>query len=87
MTNLRKYARSRTCLVRVPGVCDGGGETTVLAHYRLPGTCGVGLKPPDLLGAHCCGPCHAHVGDRSPELAEGVLRTIARLKLEGVIDG
>ena len=81
--NLRKLARGRPCMVRIPGVCDGGGETTVLAHYRLAGTCGVGMKSPDLLGAWACAPCHAAAGDRGPELAEGVMRTINELVREG----
>ena len=83
--NLRKQARGRPCQVRIPGICDGGGETTVLAHYRLAGTCGTGKKPPDLLGAWCCGPCHAAVGDRGHDLAEGVMRTIAQLSAEGLL--
>lgn len=85
--NLRKAARGQPCMVRLPG-CDGGGETTVLAHYRLAGTCGVGIKPPDELGANCCGPCHALVDGRTKPphgltreqiklaFAEGVMRTI-----------
>jgi len=85
--NLRKYAQDQPCTVRIPGVCDGGGPTTVLAHYRLAGTCGTGKKPPDLLGAHCCGPCHAYVGDRSHDLAEGVMRTLDRLARDGVFNG
>ena len=85
MTKLRRAAKGRPCQVRIPGICDGGGETTVLAHYRLAGTCGTGIKPPDLLGAWCCGPCHAAVGDRSPDLAEGVMRTIDALILQGKI--
>ena len=32
--NLRKQARNRPCQVRIPGICDGGGETTVLAQKR-----------------------------------------------------
>jgi hypothetical protein len=64
-------------------ICDGGGETTVLAHFRLAGTCGTGIKPPDLLAAHCCGPCHDYVGDRSPELAIAVMRTQYQLIQEG----
>ena len=81
--NLRKLARGRPCMVRIPGVCDGGGETTVLAHYRLAGTCGVGMKSPDLLGAWACAPCHAAAGDRGQDLAEGVMRTINELVREG----
>ena len=37
MTNLRKQARGKPCMVRLPG-CTGGGDsdgTVVLAHYRL----------------------------------------------------
>lgn len=63
----------------------------MLAHYRLAGLCGVGVKPPDELGAWCCGPCHAAVDGRRPPPAgyykqtvrlahaEGVLRTIAEI--------
>ena len=45
--SLRKLARGRPCQVRIPGVCDGGGETTVLAHYRLAGVSGMGYKSPE----------------------------------------
>ena len=53
-TKLTKAARGRECQVRIPGVCNGNPETTVLTHYRLAGTCGVGKKPHDLQGAWCC---------------------------------
>lgn len=87
MTNLRKAARGQPCLVRLPG-CDGGGETTVLAHYRMAGYCGVGSKPPDELAAHACANCHDLIDGRRKlegwarnEIrlahAEGCLRTIA----------
>ena len=36
MADLRKAARSRECQVRIPGVCNGNPETSVLAHIRLP---------------------------------------------------
>jgi hypothetical protein len=73
-------------MVRLPG-CSGGGDDTVLAHYRLSGYCGVGMKPPDEMGAWCCAPCHDIAdgrvrlpGWRHDEirlaLAEGVMRTI-----------
>jgi len=84
--NLRKDARNRPCMVRLPG-CDGGGETTVLAHFRLAGYCGTGLKPIDELGAWCCASCHSLIDGRTAtkltrdELrlahAEAVMRTIA----------
>ena len=91
-TAARQAARGRPCLIRLPG-CDGGGETTVLAHYRLAGYCGTGLKPPDVLGALCCGPCHDVCdGRRTLEgwsreeirlaHAEGCLRTAALLESE-----
>jgi hypothetical protein len=81
-------------MVRIPGVCNGDPATTVLAHYRLPGTCGVGMKPPDLLGAWACSACHDEVDRRtrhytlSPDelkaaFAEGVMRTQAALIKEG----
>ncbi|VEI70653.1 82 prophage-derived uncharacterized protein ybcO [Serratia quinivorans] len=40
MTNLRKEAKGRDCQVRMPGICNFNPETTVLAHYRMAGTCG-----------------------------------------------
>lgn len=87
--NLRKLARGQDCQVRLPG-CDGGGETTVLAHYRLAGTCGIGMKPPDELGAWCCASCHDLVDSRAHRAnltradvrlahAEGVMRTTAEV--------
>ncbi len=90
--NLRQLARGKLCMVRLPG-CTGGGEadgTVVLAHYRMSGYCGMGMKPPDELGAWCCASCHDHVDRRVRTLeadfvrlahAEGVLRTmIARIE-------
>ena len=95
MMDLRKYARGKPCQVRLPG-CDGGGETTVLAHYRLAGYCGTGTKPNDLaFGAWCCSPCHDLIDGRVRAFltrdqlrmahAEGVLRTIAALVRDGVL--
>lgn len=95
MTKLRKLARGQPCKVRVFG-CDGGGETTVLAHYPLPGISGMGLKSPDVLGAWCCAPCHDVVDGRThlPNLtrvevrlahSEGVMRTLAELQKLGAL--
>ena len=85
MSALTKLARGRECQVRLPGVCNFNAETTILAHYRLAGLNGVGIKPPDLIGAHCCSACHAAVDGPSRTdfnreqlrlaFAEGVFRT------------
>lgn len=81
--------------MRVPGWCDGGGETTVLAHYRLAGYSGVGYKPDDLMGAWCCAPCHAAIDGHASTIhttaelrrwhAEGVMRTLSALRREGLV--
>lgn len=96
MSKLRKLARGRECQVRIPGVCNGDPATTVLAHYRLAGYCGTGMKPDDLaFGAHACMACHDAADGRvrtnftHDELrlfhAEGVMRTFAALRAEGVL--
>ncbi|EAZ5843291.1 DUF1364 domain-containing protein, partial [Salmonella enterica] len=41
MADLRKAAKDRMCTVRIPGYCNHNPETSVLAHYRLAGTCGI----------------------------------------------
>lgn len=93
---IRNAARGEQCLVRIPGVCDGGGETTVLAHYRMAGYCGAGIKPGDFaFGAFCCARCHDAVDGRARIAAdrdilrlyhaEGVMRTQSRLVEMGII--
>ena len=95
MTDLRKLARNQPCMVRIEG-CDGGGETTVLAHLRMPGYCGTGIKPDDLaFGAWCCARCHDAIdGRRKTGMtheqlhaahADGVLRTVAKLRQMGAV--
>lgn len=81
--NLRKLAQGQPCMIRLRD-CDGGGETTVLAHYRL--NTGMGTKPDDNQGAWACCRCHDAVDFRRKILgmtrdqirlafAEGVFRT------------
>jgi len=92
--NLRKLARDKPCQVRLIG-CDGGGETTVLGHYRLSGLCGVGSKPPDQIASWICYPCHqkadqAVKSDYTRDelrlaFAEGVFRTQNELIKLGVL--
>lgn len=95
MSKIRRAAKGQPCQVRIMGMCNNNSETTVLAHYRLPDTCGMGIKPPDYLGAFCCSRCHdvvdgrVDVGmtqeERDLALAEGVMRTMVILEKMGLI--
>lgn len=93
--NLRKEAKGRGCMVRIPGVCTHNSETVVLAHVRLTGVSGMGMKSPDILGAWACSACHDAVDRRNhTDLdrdyvrllhLEGMARTIAQLQKEGLL--
>ena len=95
VANLRNAARGRECQVRIPGICNFNAETSVLAHYRLAGTCGTGCKPDDEQGAIACSGCHDAIDGRTKtdysrdELklmhAEGVMRTLVIWKKEELI--
>ena len=88
MTDLRKLARGQPCQVRLPGICNGDPATTVLAHVRMVGISGMGLKSADLLGSHACSACHTACDtDRSHEVdfLRGVIRTQAKLIKQGVV--
>lgn len=93
---LRKAAKGRGCLVRLPHICNFNSETVVLAHLRLIGVSGMGQKSPDLLGAWACSACHDEIDGRTHKskmtrdelrLAhfEGMARTILQLHQEGLI--
>ncbi len=89
-TPTRNAAKGMECQVRVPGICTFDTEKTVLAHYRLAGYCGTGVKPPDSMGAISCSACHDAVDGRLKTRfthdalrlmhAEGVMRTQELLK-------
>ena len=93
--NLRKLAQGRDCMIRIGGICNFNPETTVLAHYRMAGLCGMGIKPNNLQGAWACSACHDACDGRTKtaysrdELRlmhlEGVMRTQQALLLEGAI--
>lgn len=93
--NLRKEAKGRGCMVRIPGVCNHNSETVVLAHVRLTGVSGMGMKAPDILGAWACSSCHDAVDRRNhTDLErdyvrlmhlEGMARTIAQLEKEDLL--
>lgn len=83
--DLRRLARNQECKIRLPDVCTHDTETTVLAHVRMIGVSGMGLKAPDLLGSHACARCHSvvdgqtksdyTVSERRLMLLEGMART------------
>lgn len=93
--NLRNAAKGRPCMVRLPDICNHNPETTVLAHIRMAGLSGMGIKADDLLGAWACSSCHDAIDRRSHtdldrdyvRLAhlEGMARTIAQLRKEELI--
>ena len=82
-------------MVRLPDICNHNSETVVLAHYRMAGLSGVGMKPDDALGAWSCSSCHDAIDRRSHmglerdyvRLAhlEGVMRTLAVLRSEKLL--
>jgi len=94
--SLRKEAKGRGCMVRLPGICNFNSETVVLAHIRLAGVSGMGMKSPDLIGAWACSACHDEVDGRTHKSGmthdelrlahfEGMARTIAQLDREGLV--
>jgi hypothetical protein len=93
--NLRKQAKGRDCTVRLPSICNHNSETVVLAHIRMLGISGMGLKADDLLGAWACSACHDAIDRRAHtdlerdyvRLAhlEGMVRTIAQLRAEDIV--
>ena len=79
MTDLCKAARGRECQVRIPGVCNGNDETSVLAHIRLAGLCGTGIKPPDLIATIACSACHDEI-DRRTRLVDAEYAHVCALE-------
>ena len=95
MTDLRKAAKGRECMIRIPDVCCGDPATTVLAHFRMVEIKYDGGKPPDIIGAWACFNCHDAVDRRRYKdldfdfvrlcHLEGMVRTIAKLIEEGAL--
>lgn len=83
MSKITKLARDRPCQVRLPG-CDGGGPTTVGAHYRSVSLgSGTAYKTPDLLVAWACYPCHQAI-DGTRDIEDYSKEQIRFAHLEGV---
>jgi hypothetical protein len=79
-TKIRASARGKTCFVCIPSICDGGGDTTVLAHLHGGG---MGSKTLDIHAAYCCSACHDVIDGRIPSSLSK--ETLTRYHLEGVI--
>lgn len=64
---LLEMARGRYCLLRVPGVCLGGTESTVAAHsnFAQHGK-GMGRKASDAYSVWACRACHIEWMDQGP---------------------
>lgn len=60
-----RSAHGMPCALRLPGVCNGNDETTVLAHVRGKGD-GMGTKPCDLQSVYACQACHDVLDRRRP---------------------
>lgn len=85
-----KLARGKDCMIRLPAVCNRNSETTVLAHLRLSGLSGMGMKVHSFLGAYACSACHsfvdAHHDDKTKvAFYQGIFRTQAQLLKQGHI--
>jgi hypothetical protein len=66
LPDLRKFARGKPCQMRLPGVCNGREETSVLCHTRRGGASGMGRKPCNLSAFIGCSECHAVYDRRAP---------------------
>lgn len=94
---IRDSANGEECMVRIPGVCCGGTETTVWSHFPgLDAGRGMGMKSLDLCGCYCCARCHDVVDMRAPapegyprwqvllDWFAGHLRSLVRLRQKGL---
>jgi len=89
---IREAARGEDCTFRIPGVCNGNPETTVLAH--LPDEShGMARKSDDISAAFACSACHdaidrRHLVESFPRewyMRRAMIRTWRRLIEKGVI--
>lgn len=62
-TPARESAREQDCTLQLPG-CRNDRETVVLAHLRMFGGGGIGVKPHDLEGVYACAWCHDRLDGR-----------------------
>ena len=80
----RDAAKGQDCTMRLPGICNGNPETTVLAHR---GGGGVAKKSDDHDAADLCSSCHDAYDGRSKWPASRTRwAEFARARLETIIN-
>lgn len=83
-------------MARLPQVCNFNPETTVAAHVRVAGLCGMGIKPSDLLTIRACSNCHDVIDGRVQKkgldkreintyVLEALCRTLVEYEKEGLV--
>lgn len=90
-------AKGQECTLNIPGVCQGGTETTVPCHSPL-GEDRNGTKAPDFAVADGCMACHdyldrratlngEHINDEDQRfyVHRGIMRTLANRFSRGII--
>lgn len=82
---IRAAARGQRCTLRLPFVCNGNPETTVLCHSNngRDGK-GMGIKASDDRAAFCCSACH-DVLDGRARRPHGVTREILLEEFERAV--
>lgn len=95
MSKLRESACRQECTLQLPRICKLDNDAVVLAHVRLFGLGGIGMKPSDIHGVYACSECHdwldrrAHKtikADRYEYILRALMRTherMARMQLLG----
>lgn len=95
MTPARKAAKGCDCTVQFPG-CPNARETTVLAHLRMYGGGGMGIKPHDSEAVFADAYCHDRLDGRVPMwfgdgesrheyIARALIRTLRIQREKGVL--
>lgn len=96
MSKIRKSAKHKDCLVRLPMVCNFNPETVIAAHIRIAGLSGMGCKPSDILTVRACSNCHDVIDGRTKakhisedeltiSVHEAHCRTLVEYEREGLI--
>lgn len=59
-----RHAKGQPCTLRFPGICDGGGETTVACHVRDSHK-GMAQKASDHSIVFGCASCHRYLDEQT----------------------